>query len=391
MRIALVTNLYPPIQTGSSFWTRELARYLAASGDEVVVITSGDAGKTVSKEENGFTVYRLPRVLRLPKWNLFLRFDQFHLFHSRRNLEALVSILRNHRVEMVHQCGQLLDSIYLTRAACRKLALPSLCTLHTKIYHPESRIYDALFRAADAWWIRRYAMSGFEAVVGLDKPIADYARRVYRPRRLEVVPVCIDDGILDSIQAASPEAAPVRILSVGHVTEMRNRLELLSAVAALRSEGIDLRLMIIGKVLTEAARDYIRGACLSEAVEMPGELPREKVFSYMSASQIHGQWIDYPGLGSSTLEAMAAGLPVLAYGTEDIFGDVPFRHLENIVFVDPYRPETVKCALRRLASDPQLRAAIGRRARALVRDHLTWSVTVHKFRALYRDLIGRRG
>ena len=44
MRIALVTNLYPPIQTGTAHWTRELAYHLARAGHAVVVITCAVKG-----------------------------------------------------------------------------------------------------------------------------------------------------------------------------------------------------------------------------------------------------------------------------------------------------------------------------------------------------------
>ena len=56
MNICLVNNLYPPINTGSSFYTKGLADNLARKGHKVVVITNqyGDKKGLEHKRVSGY-------------------------------------------------------------------------------------------------------------------------------------------------------------------------------------------------------------------------------------------------------------------------------------------------------------------------------------------------
>ena len=389
MRVAIITNLFPPIQTGSAYWAEELAAALAGAGDEVVVVTCRVGGAPEVERRRGVTVHRLPPVKRLPALRLFMNFDQFYLLWSRANLERTMSILREQRVELVHQCGQLLDSILLTRQACRRLDLPSVCSIHTKIYHPGSRLYDAVLRAADKTAVRRLAISGFDCVIALDKTIADYVSETYRPRRVVIVPPCIDSRLVEVAAADPASDGRLHVLSVGHVTEMRNRAELFPALAELRKGGRELRLTVVGKILTEGAKRMIDALGLSDDVHFTGEVARDRLIDLLRSAHFEAHWLDIPGIGTAALEAMALGLPIITHGYEGIYGgEVPFRHGENVMFVDPRSPGAVRDAACALARDPALRGIIGANARRLVKTHLTWEPTVAKIRSHYESVLG---
>src|SRR4051812_44439789 len=98
MKIALVTNLFPPIQTGSSYWVQQAAESLARLGDEVIVITCSLSGVEEVEIRGDYMVYRLPSVRHLPRHRLFMGFNQFYLLYSPSNLERVVSILRDHQI-----------------------------------------------------------------------------------------------------------------------------------------------------------------------------------------------------------------------------------------------------------------------------------------------------
>jgi glycosyltransferase involved in cell wall biosynthesis len=389
VKIGIVTNLFPPIQTGSSFWARELAASLAAEGDEVVVITCGFESKATIEEYGKVIVYRLPVIMPLPQINLFLNFEQFYLLSSAANRDRMKSIFREHRIEVVHQCGQLLDSILMTRKVCRQMRLPSVCSIHTKIFHPGNQLYDLCFRIVDRVILRNLVINQFDLLMPLDDVLAKYATSIYGCERLAIVPVCIDSQTLQELPAEpSVSGNPLHIVSIGHVTEMRSRKELLVALAALKCSGYDFRLTIVGKVLTNKTQNLIDVLGLTDNVALKGEVPRAQLFNLLRSAHIEAHWLDIPGIGSAAMEAMAIGLPVVTYGYEGLYGDVPLRHGENIMFIDPKSPDTILKALQTLVESPELRKQIGRNARRLVQEHLTWSVVIKKVRSLYQEVIG---
>src|SRR5208283_3629853 len=91
--------------------------------------------KVTASEEDGIVVYRLPAILRLPRLRFFMNFDQFYLMKSRANSEALKDIIKNHRIDLLHQSNHLLDSIFMTQKASAALDLPSVLTVHSIIRH----------------------------------------------------------------------------------------------------------------------------------------------------------------------------------------------------------------------------------------------------------------
>lgn len=388
MRIAFVTNLYPPIQTGSAYWTREAAVTLAARGHHVIVITCapGSSGPTVERLGE-VKVYRLPTAFHFPALKIFLNFDQFYLLANRSNLRRVRGILRDERIEVIHQAGHLLDSILLSIWAKRNLHIPAICSIHTRIGHPTARLYDLLLRSVDRLVLGPLVMRRFERLVVLDEVLLQHYERAYSLSGITVLPVCVEDRILDEAAAEPSAEPPVRIVSVGHVTGMRDRRELLRAVAELKARGLAVRVEIVGKVLTSVTPRLIDELGLGTDVVLLGELPRDALLSVMRRSSLEMHWIDIPGVGLAAIEAMALGLAVAVWAPERIYGDVPLKHLENIVLIDPHDHASLVGTLERLVRDPALRRRIGANARELVKRHLTWSSVSATLEAVYAEAV----
>jgi glycosyltransferase involved in cell wall biosynthesis len=390
MRIAFITNLYPPIQTGSAYWTQAAAATLAARGHHVIVITCGTrAGRETSELENAVRVYRLPATLRLPKWALFLNFDQFYLMANRRNIHRVREILSDENIEVIQQAGHLLDSTLISSRAKAATGIPVVCSIHTRIGHPTSVVYDRLLRMIDRSILGPALMRRFDRLIALDQVLARHYEAAYSMEHIECVPVCVEDGILEGTPAA-PANGPFRIVSVGHVTAMRDRRELLFAVAELKRRGRPVQLSIVGKVLTDVTPRLIEELDLRDTVTLQGELPRETLLALLRSASLEVHWIDLQGIGLAALEAMALGLPVAAWATETIYGDVPLKHLDNIVLIDPRDRTSLIATLDRLAQDPELRGRIGAAARELVRRHLTWHAVAARLERVYGGVVAAR-
>lgn len=388
VRIAFMTNLFPPIQTGSAYWTQQAVLALVARGHEVIVITCAPSGSSVGVEDlGGARVYRLPPRLRFPKLKALLNFDQFYLIASRENGERAEQIMREERVQIVHQAGHLLDSTLLSLRVARNLGIPAVCSIHTRIGHPTSRIYDLLMRTTDRLFLGPRLMRRFDRLMALDTVLLRHYARLYSVDRIACVPVCVEDAMLDMPAADPPDEGEVRLVSVGHVTEMRDRRELLHAVADLVARGFNVRLDIVGKVLTDVTARLIRELALDSVVTLHGEMPREELLGVLRASSLEVHWIDVQGIGLAAMEAMALGVPVAVWSDEGIYGDVPLRHLDNIVFIDPQDRDSLVNTLSLLVQDRDLRARIGINGREVVRRHLTWRTVAQQLETLYSEAI----
>jgi glycosyltransferase involved in cell wall biosynthesis len=98
------------------------------------------------------------------------------------------------------------------------------------------------------------------------------------------------------------------------------------------------------------------------------------------------------GFGLAVVEAMAAGLPVVATpvgGLSEVIIDG-----ENALLARPGHPEELASAINRLLRDPALAGRLGARAREHVERHFSIAQQVEATDVLYQSLLrdgGRRG
>jgi glycosyltransferase involved in cell wall biosynthesis len=165
-----------------------------------------------------------------------------------------------------------------------------------------------------------------------------------------------------------------------------------------RHKGVDVLLEAIANV--PEARLVLRGPCderpryrarlrelgLEDRVRLEGPLPNRAVpgaLAGIDALVLPSLWPDNHPV--SILEAMAAGLPVLASRV----GGIPelVRHGETGWLVRPGDRAELEARLRQLAGDPGLRLGLGRLARAVAETRYPEARTLDALEAIYADAI----
>lgn len=133
-------------------------------------------------------------------------------------------------------------------------------------------------------------------------------------------------------------------------------------------------------------RQIRRMAAGHPTVEVLGMVSHDKARLLLDSSDIFVLPSTAEGLSMSLLQAMAAGAAVIATDVgEDgaALGDAGI-----LIPVRPLEP-SLTAALRRLGEDPELRAALGRRARARVEASYSLRANVDRLLEVYAPLSGR--
>jgi glycosyltransferase-like protein len=217
--------------------------------------------------------------------------------------------------------------------------------------------------------------------------------------RPTVVPNGVDAARFASPGAVSPAALRARaglngaftFLTVGGLEPRKGSLALVEALARTRATVHPApQLAVVGGHSFQDHRPY-RERCLARAEELG--LDRESLVLLGTVSDAElpawyhtaGAFV-FPsvaeGWGLVVLEAMAAGLPVVA-------SDLPvFREYltdDDALLVPPGDPERLAAAMARLAGDAKLRAGLSARGRLLA-GRFTWQASARRHAAFYAGL-----
>jgi glycosyltransferase involved in cell wall biosynthesis len=185
---------------------------------------------------------------------------------------------------------------------------------------------------------------------------------------------------------ARPETEPARIVSVGRLQAPKDPLTLVRALAELEGRAFHASFVGDGPERREVESEIARLG-LSDAVELAGRRP--DVPEILAASQVFVLASRSEGFPMAVLEAMAAGLPVVAsrVGGLDEIVDTG----ETGLLVRPGDPSELARAIARLLDEPGLRARMGAAGRARVERHFDLDGALRAHLDLYRRELARRG
>jgi sugar transferase (PEP-CTERM/EpsH1 system associated) len=186
-------------------------------------------------------------------------------------------------------------------------------------------------------------------------------------------------------------ASDIVIGTVARVQDVKNHRGLVDAFARLRTQLVQtdpalaqrLKLAIVGDgPLLPAVREQVGALGLQDAVWLPGA--RADIGPLLQAFSIFARPPRAEGTPVSMLEAMAAGLPIVASrvgGIPEAVDDGRQGYLVPVGDVD-----ALAGALARYVQDPSLRAAHGAAARARVEERFSMRAMVAAYGGLYDSL-----
>ncbi|HEV3451061.1 MAG TPA: glycosyltransferase family 1 protein [Acidimicrobiia bacterium] len=176
------------------------------------------------------------------------------------------------------------------------------------------------------------------------------------------------------------------VLAVGTVEPRKNLPTLVRAFDALAATDRDLALVVAGPDGwgVQAFRAAVARAGHGDRVRRPGWLDDRSRDDLLAGASVLAYPSVYEGFGLPPLEAMRAGIPVVASNA----GPLPEVLGDAALLIDPGDADELASALARVLDDEQLRRQLSERGRARVARY-GWDGSVERFAATYRAL-GRR-
>ena len=285
-----------------------------------------------------------------------------------RALSRLVGVMRAEKPDLVH--AHMPISGFLARVAARIAGVPRVAyTCHGFLFNQEG----AWLRSRAGLVMERLAAPLTDVFLTVAENEAADARRLHLSRSAVAVGNGRDparfrpDPVARAAvraQFGTPETRPV-VIAVSRLVRMKGYPELAEAMRAVP----EAELWVVGeRLVSDRGDDMVALLCnagLGDRLRLLGY--REDVASLLAAADVFVLPSHFEGLPMSVIEAMLAGLPVIASELPGTREQV-VREVTGLL-VPPRDVAALAAALARLVRAPALRARMGSagRARALDR------------------------
>lgn len=395
MRILIFSNWFPPVISGSSYYTCSLAQTLTDRGHDVVVITLDWGKEYVISKKYSFNIVRIP-VIRFPRLPVFYNLRLMGLSFTPNNLRMVKQLIKRHNSQIIHLVNHIFDTNFLCVAASHLTNVPIVGSITTPIQH-QNHYVQRLMGIADRMIVGLFGVCKWDGIVSLDNVVRDYVGRVYgsiTQGKSVVIPFGIQIESLPRYSKISGyRSIHPQILMIGHIHPFRNPVQLVRAMPYVLREVPEARLILAGRVdLQEPVVEARRLGLTEDQVRFLGETPSEDVIRLMQTSHVFASWVTgpYHSLGTAPMEAMMCETPVINDLPENLFGEGKLKNWENIVLINSRDPESIAGAIIRLLKDEELRQRIGAAGRRFVMEHLSWDGIAKQMEEFYMNILEKR-
>jgi glycosyltransferase involved in cell wall biosynthesis len=367
MRIALMTETTGP--GGLETMLVILAEELRDRGHEVVPIIPSAPREWLhdSLSSRGFVVEGYPSGLG---WGASLT-----------SALALLSILRRRMVQALH-CHDFTAAVLGTVSA-RILEIPSMMTLHGSTYYTER-----WHRRSLLGWAARMS----DGVVAVSEAVGERLTRELSlgQEAVEVIPngtSMVRGDRERGRRALGVTAGEFVILSVGRVVRIKGFDVLTRAAPLIDPAGQSVRFLVAGEGGEREALERMNLAACGPRVEFLGM--RNDVPDLLAGADLFVMPSLSEGLPMALIEAMAAGLPVVATrvgGIPEVVEDGHSGHL-----VAPEDPGALADGISLLMGDSRLRARLAQAGMLRAKEHFSSGRMTADYERLLTGAAGRKG
>jgi glycosyltransferase involved in cell wall biosynthesis len=394
---------------GAQIHVKDLAFRLAAEGDTVTVVTGSEGDMTRLLSERNIP-FRIANNLVRP-------------MHPVKDLLAILEIrgmLKELKPDLVST--HTAKAGLVGRIAARLAGVPSIFTVHgwqfaegipsfqrfvvESLERFSSRLCARIITVSkyDEDFARRRGVVPPEKMITIHNGMPDIPPRLLSAAcRAEVPPAARADGgpenAAEKIETArrpaesagdaektadrsAGPASPVRLVMTARFQPQKDHPTLFRALAALKDQPWTLDLIGDGPD-TEACRALAEELGIAGRIDFAGQ--RLDVAERLAEADVFLLVTKWEGFPRSILEAMRAGLPVIA---SDVGGCKESVEEGVTGYLVPKEdPEALAERLRELTDSPDLRTRMGRAGRKSYEENFTFEAMYRKTRGVYREIV----
>ncbi len=333
MKIAILVGLFPPKWlAGTEIATYHLAEHLTQRGHEVHVITSQDEGLPELSKEKGFYIHRIA----WPK----IRIVGAITFWTKICLK-----IQKIKPDIVH--AQSLPTSIPAWASKKHLKIPYVVWGQgSDIYLPGSFIrmaYKTILKNADA-------------VLALTEDMKQRMLEISN-RDISVVPNGIGLEQFNIKSGEKKKGNSKTIIFVGRLHPVKGVSYLIEAMAIVHRGMADAKLILVGDG-TERSRleKLVEKLDLNGCIQFTGQVQQERIPTMLQQADLFALPSLSESFGIVNLEAMAAGLPIVATNV----GGIPDIVVEGVngYLVNAKRPSEIADRIIMLLWNDKIREEI---------------------------------
>ena len=345
MRVLITSDIFPPDAGGPATYVPLIARELGERGHAVRVLTYSQTQQDAADATLPVVVDRIPlggsRLLRL----------------LRAFMRIAASALQS---DVLFVNGLLIESAMVNHLTRRPLVAKVVGDIAWERARDKGWITDEFeeFQQRRYGWriqvrreLRNWALRGARAVI---TPSAYLKRIVTRwgvdPKRVHVVYNALDFGAGSEPRSSLPLRTTYRLITVSRLTGWKGIDGLIEAITSQAEVG----LVVVGEGPDRARLEALaRTLAIGERVFFAGQVSRQQVGTYLQACDLFVLNSRYEGLPHVVIEAMAAGLPIVATDVGGI-GEI-VRPGVNGLLVQPGDTDGLRRAMTGVLNDADLR------------------------------------
>lgn len=377
MRVLVLTDYFRPHIGGVENVVGEVVHWMARMGHMATVLTMRFGEEPPLEDDGGVSVVRFPGLDLTRSVKLQIAVSLPLIFGALR-------AVRRQRPQVLNAHNLFYFTSLFGPVLKRTFHIPLVTTVHLAGVRTGSAFADALVRVYELS-LGRAVLRESDAVIAVSDAVADHLKGMGVPAsKVFTVPNGVD---FDFFTCAFERRRPreFEILFLGRLVPNKGLRYFIEAARALAPAHPKARFVVIGDGPDKAAAlEDVRTSGLSGCFEFVDGVP--DVRDAMKSAYAMARPSLSEGMPLTVLEAMAAGVPVVAFsvaGTPEVVSNG-----ETGLLVPPADSQELARALSQLMLDPQTARRIGDRARASVRQR-SWRDVAEKTLSVYATAAGR--
>lgn len=291
-----------------------------------------------------------------------------------KNLKGLAGFVRKHGIEIVH--AHAARDYHLAALAVR-LASRTRLVLTRHTLFPLRPINRPLLRSVGR-------------VIAVSQAVAESLRRngVIESSKITVVHNGIDTDRFERTVAAGGDS-PVLVGTVGHLAPIKGQDIFMRAAALISARRRGVRFVVIGEdksaqmVHRRSLESLVTELGLNGIVDMPGW--SDNMPAVLSSLALFVSAARSEPFGLAIVEAMAAGLPIVATASEGALEIIEDGFTGKVVPAGD--PEALVQAINDLLDDPLECSRLGRNARFVARERYSLARMASDTERVYREVL----